>query len=470
MVCLSAIIDSAHGLPSVQSAMRFDLSVEFMNGLGSAVLQYLLHACDVGGGDTLDNLLFHVVDPPIFWDAFIHSFLQGGLSEDAQLVFARLLSRLLTLQNRDTSPYRSIAAQSFIQDSLAASSKHDIREIGHLIKHILSTPASMTASCVLDGPGGRHDNDFTDYRDIAILPTADEVLCRRPPFLRASFHDAPNTPETSVEDYLDNSFRMLREDMLFEIREGLETTSQNRGKYRRLHVIGNMHMIGVYTGADGHRSRWGIKLQCRADFDQLKNIASKGARSNFLKSDPRGQKIMRHQSLVCLASGPDIISFGTVNRVEELLASKPPVVVLQLDGAVNIKRTLAIFHATKSVQLIQIDAAAFSFEPVLTALQRMKSVPLDKEIIFWSPDSPTRETQHKAALQHVINTVTSKFSVNLRSLLALPAAICLDESQARSLVAGLTQRVSLIQGPPGEHYLITFEIIQSSPKGPGNLS
>ena len=452
MVCLSAIIDSAHGLPSVQSAMRFDLSVEFMNGLGSAVLRYLLHACDVGGGDALDNLLFHVVDPPIFWDAFIHSFLQGGLSEDAQLVFARLLSRLLTLQNRDTTPYRSIAAQPFVQDSLAASSKHDIREIGHLIKHILSTPASMTASCVLDGPGGRHDNDFTDYRDIAILPTADEVLCRRPPFLRASLHDAPNASEASVKDYLDNSFRMLREDMLFEIREGLETTSQNRGKHRRLHVIGNMHMIGVYTGADGHRSRWGIKLQCRAGFI------------------PRGQKIMRHQSLVCLASGPDIISFGTVNRVEELLASKPPVVVLQLDGAVNIKRTLTTLHATKSVQLIQIDAAAFSFEPVLTALQRMESVPLDQEIIFWSPDSPTRVTRHKAALLHVINTVTSNFSVDLSSLLDLPAAICLDESQARSLVAGLTQRVSLIQGPPGEHYLITFEIIQSSPKGPGNLS
>ena len=470
MVCLGAIINSAHGLPSVQSAMRFDLSVEFMNGLGSAVLQYLLQACDVGGGDTLDNLLFHVVEPPIFWDAFVRSFQQGGLSEDAQLVFARLLSRLLILQNRGTAPYRSVAAQSVIQDSLVASSKREIREIGHLIKHILSTPSSMTASSVLDGPGGRHDNDFANYRDIAILPTADEVLCRKSPFLRASFHDEPNTSGTSVEDYLDNSFRMLREDMLFEIREGVETTSQNKGKHHGLRVIGSMYMIGIYTGADDRRSRWGIKLRCRTDFKQLKNIASEAARINFFKHDPRGQKIMKHQSLVCLASGPDIISLGTVNRVEELLASKPPVIVLQLDGVVNIGRTLTTLYATKNVRLIQIDAAAFSFEPVLTALQTMQSVPLDKEILFWSPDSPTRVARNKAALLHVINMVTSKFSVDLSSLLNLPASICLDESQARSLVAGLTQRVSLIQGPPGEHCLATFETTQSFPKGPGNLS
>ena len=60
------------------------------------------------------------------------------LSEDTQLVFATLLSQLLTLQNQDTTPYCTIAAQPFIQNSLVGSSKHEIREIGYLINHMLS--------------------------------------------------------------------------------------------------------------------------------------------------------------------------------------------------------------------------------------------------------------------------------------------------------------------------------------------
>ena len=33
-------------------------------------------------------------------------------------------------------------------------------------------------SCVLNGPGGCHDNDYSDYHEIAILPTADEILLK----------------------------------------------------------------------------------------------------------------------------------------------------------------------------------------------------------------------------------------------------------------------------------------------------
>ncbi|KAF8552897.1 hypothetical protein OG21DRAFT_1415208 [Imleria badia] len=446
--CLDGIIASAHGLPSVQSAMQFDLSVQFMNGLGSTVMGYLLRASDLGG-DAMDNVLFHVVEPPIFWGVFVRTFQQGALSEDAQLVFARVLSRLLTLQNRDTTAYRDIAAQPRILDSLLASSRHEIREVGHLIKHILSSATSLTVHDILDGPGGRHDNDFADYRDVAILPTAEEILTRQPPFLRTAFHDELSTSESPVKDYLDNTFRMLREDMLFDIREQIQAVSQKKGKERSPRVTECVAMVGVYTGTVDRKTRWGIKLQCNTDFRELRKMTDSGARLNFLKLDPRGSKILRHQSLVSLASGQDIISFGTVNRVEELLASKPPMIVLQLDGAVNIRKTLTSLCVTKNIRLIQLDAATFSFEPVLTALQKMVSVPLVKEIILWNPETPIAAFQNSVGLSHIANAVTSNLSVDLRSLLGLPTSICLDKSQAMSLIAGLTKRVSLIQGPPG---------------------
>ena len=176
VVYLNAITESAHGLSSVRSAMQFDLSVQFMNGLGSTVLEYLLRASDASGG-ALDNLLFHVAEPPSFWSVFVHVFQQGALSEDVLLVFARVLSRLLTLQERDTSSYRHIAARLSILNDLIASSKHEIRDMG--TSH--QTHSSLTLHDILNGPGGRHDSDFADHHDIAILPTADEILCRKPP-------------------------------------------------------------------------------------------------------------------------------------------------------------------------------------------------------------------------------------------------------------------------------------------------
>ncbi|KAI9457702.1 P-loop containing nucleoside triphosphate hydrolase protein, partial [Boletus coccyginus] len=184
-------------------------------------------------------------------------------------------------------------------------------------------------------------------------------------------------------------------------------------------------------------------------FWQLRGIKDEKDRIDFLKQDPRGSKILKHQSLVCLASGEDIISFGTVNRVEELLASKPPVIVLQLDGDVNIRKTITSLRMSQKVQLIQIDTAAFAFEPVLSALKTRSNIPLSEEILFWNSESPLQSCRSKVPLSRIANALISNPSHELDRLLDLPKSVSLDKTQAKSLVAGLQQRVSLIQGPPG---------------------
>jgi hypothetical protein len=49
----------------------------------------------------------------------------------------------------------------------------------------------------------------------------------------------------------------------------------------------------------------------------------------------------------------------------------------------------------------------------------------------------------------VITAIEANRSGNLQQLLQTPNPIQLDRSQASSILSGLTQRVSLIQGPPG---------------------
>jgi hypothetical protein len=64
----------------------------------------------------------------------------------------------------------------------------------------------------------RHDNDFTDIRNIRIAPTNEELLCPLPSYLPVFLPTAPHhLPESSMERHLDIQFRLLREEMMYEL-------------------------------------------------------------------------------------------------------------------------------------------------------------------------------------------------------------------------------------------------------------
>jgi hypothetical protein len=67
-----------------------------------------------------------------------------------------------------------------------------------------------------DGGTPRHNNDFTDIRDIRIAPTHEELLCPLPPYLPVFLPTAPHhLPENSMQRHLDIQFRLLREEMMY---------------------------------------------------------------------------------------------------------------------------------------------------------------------------------------------------------------------------------------------------------------
>ncbi|KAG9309653.1 hypothetical protein JVU11DRAFT_10317 [Chiua virens] len=428
------------GLPSIQNAMRFDLSLSFLNGLATNTLEYLLRAADLGGG-ILDHILIAIVDPAIFWSAFAQAFETGALTEKAQHVFSKVLDRLIVLKERDPSPYRDLASK--VLGKLFESQDLEVRQIAHHIKHVLATFASGSAVNDPSGPGGRHDNDFLNFREIAILPTADEILSKKTPFIRpASVLDDPEVIDSRERDYLDNTFRMLREDMIYNMREELQVALKKKpGRYRGLHING-LSMVDVYTGSQERGCRWGLVLRCHHDFPQLKGVKD---RKKFFSDDPAGSKILRHQSLACLIADENIVSFATVLRVEDLLAEKLPRIVLQLDGEASTFKTLLRLSVSKNIRLLQIDIALFAFEPVLKALKNMQLVPLSDELLFWD-EGPLQSPPTVA--EEVVRPLSKNPAMDLQSILT-SKSILLDPSQAASLLAGLRQRVALIQGPPG---------------------
>lgn len=466
--CVSNIVDSKNGLSAVRQAMRHDLSAAFMNGLGSSVIAYLLRANDLG--DILDTVLLHFLDPPILWNKFCEEFEKGNLDKSAESVFAQLLAYLLRMENKDTTCYRDRAKQPSILNRLTSSDQPEVKAAANFIKEILSTASVTSAASTPEGPGGRHDNDFINFRDISIVPTSDEIQCARKAFFRhAALLDDPDAKETRIADYLDNTFRLLREDMLHELKDELQPILTKNSKKRgpRGTIVEGLSIADVYTGSADQktRTRHGIVLQCSGDFKIFHNVKD-GDRKTFLKTDSRGSKFLSHQSLACLIADDQLLALGTILRVEDLMAKKPPAVAIQICGEASFVKTLLRLTAAKEVKLVQTNTAIFSFEPVLKVLQTMKIVPLAEEILFWENGVPIRSPT--TSISQLTVPLAGNPSMDIQPLLGTPTSIKLDGAQAESLLAGLNQRVSLIQGPPGAYVQLPCKaLVTGSDAGTG---
>ncbi|KAI0076548.1 P-loop containing nucleoside triphosphate hydrolase protein [Panus rudis PR-1116 ss-1] len=443
--CVDKLVNSEKGLNAIQAAMRFDITTQFFNKEAQQFLQFISSPdiASVAGGAHLRAIVTSVVEPPVFWTPFHRAFQAGELTEATQVSFAWLLLQLIQLPRDMVEPYRTLLDSTTILHSLEGSQSYDVRTHAYAIRHAYS--AQSIGTVPLDyGPGGRHDNDHVDFRDISILPTADEITCDKPAFLRrgADIED-PETAGTRVATHLDNQFRLLREDMLYELRDDLALAFRKKaGKYRGLSLKG-LSLKDIHLTSAGKNCRWGLVFQCQHDFWQLAKAKDRRKHLND------NRNIFKHQSLACLHIDGTVVAFLTVHRDEDLLAKKPPVLVLQLEGQKDVGAVLLKLKMAKpaDVGLLQIDTAVFAYQPILTALQSINNLPLDSELLFWSEtSSPDSLPDYPARIVHAIRTSPM---TDLKTLLGAPRSIKLDKPQSDSLILGLTQCLSLIQGPPG---------------------
>ncbi|PBK99914.1 P-loop containing nucleoside triphosphate hydrolase protein [Armillaria gallica] len=449
--CIDRIIASKGGLRSLQEAFRLDLSPTFLNGLATDTLLYLQapEIKRISSGQYLTKTLQAIIEPPIFWTVFVETFKAKQLSEKGQQCFAWVLSQLILIPSDTVSPYVSLADD--LLPIILRSSHPDIRTIAQKIKNTISVASTSPIAITKDdiGPGGRHDNDFPDFREIAILLTTDELASTEAPFLRPSSDlDNPSTEEHREALHLDNQFRLMREDMIYEMREELQISlGKQKGKKRRGIVVDDIKMLDINLGDEDRRNKWAVVFQCSADLPQLQKIQDPAKRKASLRKD--NVKLLKNQSLACLLVDGTVVAFPSIRRDEDLLAKNPPEIVLEFEGETSTQNFLLKMKSAKKVKLIQIDVALFSYEPILTALKRMKVLPLAQELLFWKDGSELSQPLQPFALQSAIQSFERNPGQDLQAVLSLGKSIILDRAQAMSLLSGLKQNVSLIQGPPG---------------------
>ncbi|KAL8670572.1 MAG: hypothetical protein Q9168_004900 [Polycauliona sp. 1 TL-2023] len=446
--CVQAVVSAPAALQAIQTSLHLDISDAFLNGAASDLLTYLQHPGleSLLGGALLRQVLENITTTPIFWNALLQSYRRGSLHIPTQVGFAWLLLQLMYLPTPACTPYHQLAEDRQIQDSFLKSGELQLRIIGSRVKHVLSVSATPVSDTGPGCAGGRHDNDFADFREVAILPTADELATKEPPFLRlADSLDDPEVVETRLAMHLDNQFRLYREDMIGELREEIQIAlGQKKGRHRGI-VITGLDVLGVDCGNEARRQSWGLRLQCHHDLPQLRDVKPKD-RKTVVEAN---RSLLKHLSLTCLILDGEITAFPSIHRDTDLLATKPPVISLKFINAASpsIEKTLLKLKTCRSIRLVQIDTAVFSYEPVLRSLQRMKNLPLADLLLFWAPGS-TIERPPKAP-SDVIEKLVHHPSDDIQNLIQSSKPVVLDQSQNESLVASLNQTLSLIQGPPG---------------------
>ena len=450
--CIEKITSSSKGLSAVQSSLRFDASASFHNGPATVLLRYIQDDAlqIVLGGSYIRQITQHIVEPPIFWNAFLQSFRNGLLAPQAQQCLGWLLYELLGLTSGSSGPYLAVAQDDLNQALLLDSPDFEVRRMGQRIKHFISSLNAPDVETDEQGPGGRHDNDFADFRDIAIHPTADEIRSAEPPFLRlaTALEDSAHQ-DKRLAIHLDNQFRLLREDMLAQMRDELLVISdKKKGPHRGITVDG-LEVLDVDCGEARKRLPWGLRLQCIDDLKRLASLPEKDKkRKDFFMTE---RNIFRHQSLACLIMDGEIVAFPTIHRDIDQLARKPPVITLHFTDKASTAKSLVRLKTTRHVRLVQIDAAVFAYEPILRGLQNLRDMPLVDELLLWGSESSLTPPPH--APMALIDRLEGDPSQDIQALLQTEKPIRLDNSQMTSLLMGLKQRVSLIQGPPGKCFL-----------------
>lgn len=280
--CAHKLLSSPSGLSALQASVRFDTSVTFLNEDAVPLLRYLqtpsLKA--IGSGSVLAQLLLSMVEPPFFWEALTKSFTDGLLNQGASQAFAWLLLQLVSLPGKSSSPYLAVAHSSNILTAILKSPDGETRILGQKIEHALPLDTSELHNDAEAKPGGRHDNDHADHREISIMPTADELLSKDRPFFRtADFIDDPKTVSSRHGIHLDNQFRLLREDMLADIRDELKILTDGKAGRHKGIIMDGLSLAGVEMGTARNRLPWGVVLKCKEELPHLKKSSHTSERT-----------------------------------------------------------------------------------------------------------------------------------------------------------------------------------------------
>ena len=325
--------------------------------------------------------------------------------------------------------------------------EYDIKQV-----ELIKFQQQKRIQCMIDRNDDPQDKiPPQDYRECGILPKPYEINdSKYQPFLR------PNITRGAYrnsEHYLDVQFRLLREDFIGPLRDGIESLSYNRPKvtlYRRVRVL---TPVCLHTGI-------GFQIQFDPEASHLQRVRWEHSHR------------LIYGSLLCLSEDYfRNIYFATIvgKRDPEQLKNGQLTVKFEKEGNA--------FVIDPSTEFTMVESSAYfeAYRHVLEGLQQIipDQMPFIPYIVggYHSDHGSVRPPLFlKRNSNFVMNGVLAfKDSRHHRPIdvtndYSWPASSekSLDQSQFNALKMALSQEISIIQGPPGTgKTFIGLKIVQA---------
>ncbi|XP_028391654.1 NFX1-type zinc finger-containing protein 1-like [Dendronephthya gigantea] len=304
---------------------------------------------------------------------------------------------------------------------------------------------------------GKKNAPPDDYKSIPIFPRHEDIFPEHPPFLRANIIQGRYI---DVTHYLDVQFRLLREDYIAPIRDGvLKATGIQENQSQSIHVYKNARVVGrILDTRSG-----GLLHSVQFDVTRMRRVNWKNS------------KRFKYGSLYCLIDNNNrsCMHFVTITeRNYEELAK----------GFINVK-----FFDEKlgdgisaEQQFLMIESPAYfeSYRHVLKGLQDFNkdSLPFQRYLVecasqvkppvyLVQPATKSNEPGNLEVTDRMRNDDRCHDCFNLKEALRCETAksvpvldlnawpsqskVDLNDSQYSALKAALSQEFVVIQGPPG---------------------
>lgn len=266
-----------------------------------------------------------------------------------------------------------------------------------------------------------------NFRDINVYPSATEVTYSDRPYLRRNIIDRPYE---NIEQYLDIQFRLLREDFVKPLREGI-------CKYIRDPKIRKIDDIKIYQV---------IRFLC------MENVNEQNCfRIQFdFNKHKRKQKINYEHSrrfmfgsLLCFTADNFVtILFGKVVQrdIKDLEQSQ---LIVGFDDDVILPYNIF------DLEFLMVESSVF-FEPYYQVLNVLKTMEIDR---FPMKRYIIDVRRDQRPPEYLLNIDPQYFTIEDETFWPLDWAdrkfYNLNESQEQAFRAALTQEFAIIQGPPG---------------------
>ncbi|KAB8232587.1 P-loop containing nucleoside triphosphate hydrolase protein [Aspergillus alliaceus] len=379
----------------------------------------------------------------MLWTAFVDCFKKRELSESSIHALAWMVVELLSFPPSSSIDIKDDAQEIFDDGYMFLSSSPQIRSLAYKIQNMLIIKSNNAPFKPDFAPGGRHDNDFTDFRTVAIYPTAHEFASTEKPFYRRMDEISELSREKRIPAHLDNQFRLMREDMLSELRDDIQIALGKKKGKGGASLLQKLSIVDISCGDDKRLRPCSLAISCAKGLNPL-STRSATERKTFLNENCN---FLRHNSFGCLLRNKEIIAFATLDRNVDQLCLDIPIVILRVLGDQAMKKTLTAFKLYNDIQFLLVDAAVFAYEPILKCLQDKIDLPLSRELLEYQRDGLAQESS--LIPDDMVQNIRNAGDENIQFLVGTKSPVKLDLTQLQSFVSGLTQTVSLIQGPPG---------------------